>query len=167
MLLARIPGLDVRSVHLVRDSRGVAYSWSKVVMRPDTPGRDVEMLRLGPVQVGTRWMAHNAMMEVLGRRVPAIRMRYEDLFADTRATIARALEAVAEPVAPGALDFIGDAEADLEPDHTIMGNPMRMSTGRVPLRLDDAWRSSMHGVPRATVTALTWPLLVRYGYSLV
>ena len=33
-LLRRAPGLDLRVVHLVRDSRGVAYSWSKRVQRP-------------------------------------------------------------------------------------------------------------------------------------
>jgi hypothetical protein len=47
-----------------------------------------------------------------------------------------------------------------------MGNPMRLETGHVQLRLDEAWRTDMRVMDRATVTALTWPLLLRYGYRL-
>ena len=38
-LLRRVPGIDLRVVHLVRDSRGVAYSWTKEVKKPEVTGR--------------------------------------------------------------------------------------------------------------------------------
>ena len=44
-VLRAMPVLDLRLVHLIRDSRGVAYSWNKKVVRPDTPGRTVYMHR--------------------------------------------------------------------------------------------------------------------------
>ncbi|HEX2052957.1 MAG TPA: sulfotransferase, partial [Actinomycetota bacterium] len=37
-LLRKVPNLDLRVVHLVRDSRGVAYSWTKEVKKPEVTG---------------------------------------------------------------------------------------------------------------------------------
>ncbi|GFJ89664.1 hypothetical protein [Phytohabitans rumicis] len=42
-----VPGLDLRVVHVVRDARGVAYSWTKTVVRPEADG-DAEMTRYSP-----------------------------------------------------------------------------------------------------------------------
>ena len=50
-------------------------------------------------------------------------------------------------------------------DHTAGGNPSRFETGSVDIRPDDDWRYQMPGRRRPYVTALTWPLLVRYGYA--
>jgi hypothetical protein len=165
-LLAAVPGLDVRAIHLVRDSRGVAYSWGKSVRRPDVPGRDLEMLRLGSLQVSARWLLHNATMELLSRRVPVARVRYESLLSDPRGELQRALHALDLSPRDHDLDFIDGHVARLEADHTVMGNPMRMATGDVQLRLDDEWRTAMPRRARALVTGATWPFLLRYGYPL-
>lgn len=165
-LLSTIPGLQVSGIHLVRDPRGVAYSWSKRVTRPDMPGRSVEMLRMGAGQVAGRWIAHNVMMELLGRRIPMARLGYEALLADPRAEITRILETLSMPVQPASLSYIGRGSVHLEPNHTVMGNPMRLQVGEIPLRLDDAWQASIPAGARARVTAITWPLLLRYGYPL-
>ena len=54
--------------------------------------------------------------------------------------------------------------ADLAATHTASGNPMRFTTGRVPIRYDATWQTAMLAGNRRTVTALTLPLLMRYGY---
>jgi hypothetical protein len=167
MLLASLPELDVRAIHLVRDSRGVAYSWAKVVRRSDVRDQDVEMLRMSAPAVALRWILHNAMMEMVGRRIPVARLRYEQLLADPRAELERVLARLTPDLPAGALDFISRTTVQLEANHTVMGNPMRMQTGEVPLRVDDAWRTSMASPVRAAVTAMTWPFLVRYGYPLL
>jgi hypothetical protein len=41
---------------------------------------------------------------------------------------------------------------------------MRFTTGRVPIRYDATWQTAMLAGNRRTVTALTLPLLMRYGY---
>jgi hypothetical protein len=46
----------------------------------------------------------------------------------------------------------------------VSGNPMRFKTGRLDLRLDDAWRREMPHRQAALVTGLTWPLQRWYGY---
>jgi hypothetical protein len=68
----------------------------------------------------------------------------------------------------GALSFVGSDEsgrwADLSVAHTASGNPMRFATGRIPIRLDDEWRTRMTAAHRGAVTLLTLPLLAHYGY---
>lgn len=156
----------VAAIQLIRDPRGVAYSWSKVVKRPDTPGRDVEMLRMSAASVSARWILHNSLMEMLARRVPATRTRYETFLANPREELRRMLAAVGRPVDESSLDFITEDRVMLEPNHTVMGNPMRLEVGEVKLRLDDAWRARMSTADRLTVTAATWPWLMRYGYPI-
>ena len=53
-LLAHVPGIAPRVAHLVRDPRGVAWSWAKRVDRPDA---DVpsQMARVGTVRIAARW----------------------------------------------------------------------------------------------------------------
>jgi hypothetical protein len=164
-LLRRVPGLDLRLIHLVRDSRGVAYSWTKRVVRPDMLNRDAEMHRYPPTRMALRWLSRNGMMELLGRLGHAeIRVTYEELVSAPRVQLERILIGLGEPVLPGALDFISDGQIDLRPNHTVMGNPIRMETGPVRLRIDEQWRTSMDPRQVGMVTFLTRPLLRRYGY---
>jgi len=48
----------------------------------------------------------------------------------------------------------------------VAGNPTRFRTGRLALRRDDAWRSSMPARTRLLVALLTSPLRVAFGYPL-
>lgn len=165
-LLSGIPEFDVRIAHLVRDSRGVAYSWAKRVRRPDVPGRDVEMLRLNAWQVSGRWVVHNGIIELLSRRLGSGRVRYEDLVASPRAETAKLLHAMELDVPAEAFDFINGQTIRLAPNHTVMGNPMRMTTGEIEVRADEEWRAKYPAASRRLVTALTLPFLLRYGYPL-
>jgi Sulfotransferase family len=164
-LLRQCPGVELSAIHLVRDSRGVAYSWTKKIARPDTPGRVVFMHRYQPARIALRWVTRNAMMEMLGHAgVREVRVRYETLVQEPREEMTRVLKGLGEPFTPGDLAFIADGHVTLSTNHTVMGNPMRMDRGPIPLRLDDQWRSSMGRRPREMVTILTEPFLRRYGY---
>jgi hypothetical protein len=164
--LLHVEEIDLRAIHLLRDSRGVAYSWGKKVIRPDTPGREVYMHRYDPVRIGLRWDTRNLMMERLPRRgVPTARLRYEALVAHPREELRRVLRELDIPFAEEDLGFVHDGVADLGPSHTVMGNPMRMETGPVRLRLDDAWRTQMARRSSGMVTLLTRPFLRHYGYE--
>ena len=61
--LARTPGLDLRPLHLVRDSRAVAYSWSKVKAVPRVIGQADYMPRLAPRVAALQWFTKNLQME--------------------------------------------------------------------------------------------------------
>lgn len=165
LVLLRLPELDLRFLHLIRDSRGVAYSWTKKVVRPDIVGEVVYMNRFQPVRIGSRWLTRNAMAEVLTRRPPGgVRIQYEDMVADPRSQLERVIVAIDERLEPGDLSFLRGREVFLAPNHTVMGNPARMQDGATALRLDEEWRARLPRLQSGIVTALTWPLLRRYGY---
>jgi UDP-N-acetylglucosamine transferase subunit ALG13 len=164
MLLGQVPGLEVRTVHLVRDPRGVVNSWRKAVQREDGGGRDA-MIRYGVVPAAARYLAYNGLAHGLRAMGPYRFLRYEDLIDAPRDTVARLL-AFAGMATPGeTLGYLRDDEVDLEPNHTVDGNPMRMSSGPVALRRDDAWRSDLSPWDRRLTMALTAPLSLAYGYG--
>jgi hypothetical protein len=159
-VLRRMPGVDIRLLHLVRDSRGVAWSWAKLV-RSDP---EHYMRRFSPPVTAVRWVAYNLMVESLGWfGVPRLLLRYESLVAQPQAALAAIAAFVGRPVGPGALAFLDGGKARLGAHHTVAGNPMRMQAGQIDIGLDEAWRASMPFRQRAEVTALTWPLLRHYS----
>jgi Sulfotransferase domain len=163
-LLSRLGGLDLRVIHIVRDSRGVAYSWTKHVRKPEAAGESY-MPRFHPGRQSLYWMAYNAMFEALpAAGVPTMRLRYESLLEAPRPQVHRAAAFAGIPTSAAALRYLDDRAVELSVDHTVSGNPMRFRTGRLDLRLDDAWRRELPRGQAALVAAVTWPLQVRYGY---
>lgn len=156
------PSVRLRVVQCVRDSRGVAHSWARQVQRPEARGGTDLMTRYGPVRAAVMWDAHNLALELLARRgVPVHRLRYEDFLRAPREAVAELLQLAG---ASGRPDHVDATAVHLSPAHTVAGNPMRFSTGRVELRHDVAWRSQMPDADRRVVELLTAPLLARYGY---
>ena len=164
-LLRRVPGLRVRVVHLVRDSRGVAFSLGKRVRRPEVREAEAFMHRRSPWRAALEWSVFNGLFHVLRwAGTPVARVRYEDLISEPAGTIGRF---GARPGGPSPEPtFIDGRTVTLDVGHTVAGNPMRFSQGRTELRLDEAWRMEMRRWERWTTTALTAPLLITYGYRL-
>lgn len=164
-LLRHVKNLDLRLVHLVRDSRAVAYSWAKSVVEPGVPHTTAFMRQLHPARSAMHWMMFNAMchpLKALG--VPSQFLRYEDFAEDAEGTMRRVMRhAGIEPRAED-LAFLTDGSVTLAQDHSIAGNPMRFQTGTIAVRADSDWQRKMPLQDRKVVTALTLPLLARYGY---
>jgi hypothetical protein len=165
-MLTRMATYDVHVVHLIRDSRGVAFSWARRKRRPEVTERVVYMDRHGPVRSAADWSISQLTAETLnGATAGCIRLRYEDWVRDP----AFAVEAMRE-----VMDLDGTqrleawsvpgAHLELEIQHTLSGNPTRFQRGATLLSADEEWESAMTPARRAVVTALTWPLLRRYGY---
>lgn len=156
------PTVDLRVAHVVRDSRGVAYSWTKKVTRPESMSGE-EMTRYTPGRSALLWNALNSAFAMLPRcGVPVHRVRYEQLLADPTGTL-RDLALFAGLSTDG-VDIVRDGVVQLGPCHSAAGNPMRFTVGPVPLRRDDAWRTDLPDRQRRLVSALTLPLLGIYGY---
>jgi len=159
--------VDLRVLHLVRDPRAVAYSWSRQVLRPDTDTQSY-MTRYSPAMAAGQWNAQNAAFHLLARAgCPIMRLRYEDFIAEPELTL-RQVTGFAGLPAQASYPFLtvdGTSwGADLGGGHSVSGNPMRFTTGQVPIRRDERWRTSMPTVQQRAVTALTLPLLAGYGY---
>jgi SAM-dependent methyltransferase len=163
-LLRSLPGFDVRMVHLVRDARAVAHSWTRTKRRPEIHWREQDMPRYPILRSALAWdLANLAAGRVRPRSLYTL-VRYEDLMRDPRAEIGRVVQEL--HLGPVDLGFLGSGTATLGTAHTVAGNPMRFQAGPVQLRLDERWRTEMRGVDRAAVTALTAPGLLAYGYGL-
>lgn len=164
-LLACDPALDVRVLHLLRDPRGVAYSWMKTVERPETDGE--LMPQYSAKRTAGRWVTDNLGFDTLASLgVPTLQVRYEDVLAapqERLLEIARFAGAVDDGVTE--LGFIDGDTAHLSTAmHSIAGNPLRFGGDDVVLRLDDAWRSKLPAGERRTVELITRPVLSRFGY---
>jgi hypothetical protein len=158
-LLGLIPTLDVRVVHLVRDPRAVAYSWTRTKTHADIGRR---MRRYDPASSALGWTFWNGVSELLFRK-RALTVRYEDFVAAPAATMHRILDYVGE----GNRDtgFIRGGHATLASEnHTVLGNPGRVPRGSIELREDAEWRRGLGGARRLLVAGLSAPLLVRHGY---
>ena len=149
--------------HLVRDSRGVAYSWTKEVEKPEIVHGGSPMRRFHPGRMGLRWVGFNLLFELLPAfGVPSRRVVYERLVAHPREEIERILRFSGVPSTTQ--DVIEGRMVRLGRTHTVAGNPMRFRVGPLDLRVDDEWRDRFPDSQRRWVTILTWPLLRRYGY---
>jgi len=164
-LLRGMPGLDLRLVHLVRDSRGVAFSWGKLMRRLEVVDAEALMATTTPLRMSARYLAYNSLFHLLRRLgVPTLLLRYESLVRRPAAELHRVLGHAGRPAADGELGFVGDGWVELGTSHALAGNPMRFERGRVPLRLDEEWRGKMRRRHRLLTAGSTWPLLLRYGY---
>lgn len=159
--------IDLKVLHVVRDPRGVAYSWTKTVARPETDGRE-EMTRYTPAHCAVLWNAHNAAFGLLRQRGVAVRrLRYEDFVANPRQTVDKIAAFVGIDTSTDALDFLTPTSVELGQCHSAAGNPMRFRTGRLEIRSDNAWRNAMPPRQRALVGAVCAPLLRSYGYGFI
>jgi hypothetical protein len=159
------PAIDLRVVHVVRDPRGVAYSWSKEVRRPEATSGEALMTRYSPARSALLWTGHNLFLELLGRLGTRTRLlRYEHFVTDPGGVLQELITFAGLPAGADSLAFLDGATATLSPSHTVAGNPMRFRTGPISLRRDDAWRSRLPRRTQLLVSALTAPLLARYGY---
>lgn len=160
--------IDLRVVQVVRDSPAVAYSWTRTVQRPEATGAAGDSLgefmpRYGLLKVVLRWTVDNSMFDLLRLlRVPVELLRYEDLVDRPAATLERL--AVHAGLAPGTSGTLHGDRLQVQPGHTVAGNPMRFVTGELVLRPDDRWRRRYPALKQRLVRTLTAPLRSRYGY---
>lgn len=164
-ILTGIESLDVRVVHLVRDPRGVAWSWGRGKATRGVEEFGSTMARYSPMQVAVRWSLGNAGGAWwLGRRsanVPYMRVRYEDFMSAPQAVVE---EIAAFAGLEGDVPVHDGNVADLAPCHTVAGNPNRMRHGPTPLHLDREWQNRLPRRARTLVGAVTWPVRASFGY---
>ena len=127
------------------------------------PGVELYVLHLvrDPRAVAYSWLKKKVQPDCEGTRY--MMLRYEDFVAGPREALGRVLDLLGEKAS---LSQVEDQEVKLGVNHNIWGNPSRFRTGRVEIRPDTEWASRINSGDRNLITALTLPLLVRYGYPL-
>lgn len=165
-VLRTMPEVDLRVVHVVRDPRGVAFSFDKHVALPDGAALRNEMPRSTTRKVGRRWVTVNMLIGALRRTgVPVIRVRYEALVDNPRHELCRVLELAGEEPTGGAFGHLTDDGITVPRTHVVAGGRIRLVDGAVPLRLDEQWRVDMPDRSRRLVELMTAPARRRYGYQ--
>jgi hypothetical protein len=163
-MLRRVPALNVFLLHLVRDSRAVAFSWQRVRRRPEITDQTQFMPRYGVAKSSRDWMEKNALLELYGGTGGELaRIRYEDMTERPVDTVNHLLGRV-ESALGVSLGGCGDRDVT---QHTISGNPVRFSDSVPTVLSDDEWHTAMDPRQRVEVSLLTAPMLVRYGYPLI
>ena len=159
-LLDRIPSIDLHVLHLIRDPRACAFSWTR--KKESEPGRLLDTQ--GPVYTTSFWAVWNpAIRHFWRRRKSRYRLlRYEDFVRNPRKCIDDLLCFAGEESSSN--PFVDGVSLHVKPTHAIEGNAARFHRGRVEIRADHEWQSSMPAASRLVVTAMTWPLLLKYGY---
>ena len=165
VILQRVPGIDPVVLHLIRDSRAVAYSWSRRRPMPEVVEGEAYMATYGPARAAIDWARSNVAIEAAHMAgIASTRLRYEALVRAAPQELARlrsALDLTAEQTA-----LLAAPVVEVGVQHTVAGNPARFSGDQVRLRPDEEWKSAMSARHRRVVSGLTWPLLTAYGYRL-
>jgi len=157
-------GFEVYVLHLVRDPRAVAWSWSRRKSTEESD-RAAWFPRYSAVRSAFYWLLFNALGMRLGREPGSryLRVRYEDFCEDPERTVARILRfcrmGSRHPrwSAPGTIE--------LRPQHSVSGNPARFRTGSIVIEPDEEWRTRMPRLARLAVTLICAPLMWRCGYT--
>jgi hypothetical protein len=166
LLLRRATGLDARVLHLVRDSRGVAYSNTKRVEKVSTDGAATLLPQHGSTAASARFVFYNGLTSALrAAQMPYRLLRYEDLINSPVERL-REIAAYAGLDTDASFPFLADSQLTLSENHLVDGNPVRFAANPLLLRTDEQWRTKMPTRDRALVTALTLPMLVGYRYPL-
>ena len=155
-LLPEVEGIEPLYLHLVRDPRAVAHSWSR---------RKDYAHTMSAARSTAYWVGFNLASRALVERHPerSRLLRYEDFIRDPAETIRALIELCGEPAGSP----VRGRTAELHGNHTVTGNPDRFRTGTTLIRpFDGMWRAELPMRAKLATLALAWPLLTRYGYPL-
>ena len=163
LILREIGAIDSYILHLVRDSRAVAYSLQRKKLRPEFTNRAEYQTQFSPLASALRWDIVNLMVSGQARECRHYkRVHYRQLVARPQAVVADIAAFAGQPADHS--DWIAGSVIKLGDNHTVGGNPVRFKRGRMEIRSDDEWREKMPRAQQWLVAAMTLPLLWKYGY---
>jgi len=147
----------------VRDPRAVAHSFVKNFARDGvTYGSEDSQQAPSASQAAEYWRSRNVNIERTAWRIPShqqLLIRYEDLCLEREASAETLSEFLGEEIRiPETLR--------LRQQHTLAGNPMRLTQDHIEVRLNQEWNSRLSAQDEAVILKATGALARRYGYSL-
>lgn len=157
-LLSKLDTLRLEPLHLVRDPRAVAYSWTRTRRRPEIHWQEQYMRTIRPRRAALIWLEYNTAIEIfMARRKSRSRLRYEDFTTDPDRMITRVCRTAGLTEKASAMRG--------SRGHSLSGNPMRFDRRPLVVSLDNEWEVGLPARAQRVVTALTLPLLHRYQYA--
>jgi uncharacterized protein YsxB (DUF464 family) len=163
--LSLIPSIDLYILHLIRDPRGVSYSWQQLkfaspsAKKPWTP-------QFPPSKSALNWLKRNIFIETkLARSKKYLRIHYEDLIENPTAVVTKIASMLNLKLEN--IDFIKENRISLGESHLIGGNLDAFKKGReeIVLKRDERWKQHMKWLDIMLVTFITWPLMLKYSIA--
>jgi hypothetical protein len=136
-------------LHVIRDARGAVFARQRRFARSE-----------GAFAIPRS----NVLAGLFGNTGRHKVLHYESFALDPAGTLRDIAAWVGER--PSDLPLLDEHTARVGPNHTVSGNRNRFDTGKVKLVLDDRWKDGLRTRDYLLITALTGPLLSRYGYRL-
>jgi len=161
--------LDIRILHLVRDGRAVAMTYTDPARFADAKdprlrgggwGGTWESERRSIKEAAYEWLRSNEEAEEIVSNIKEplwLRITYEDLCANTQAALAKMFQFIGVEARSKPLDFRG------VPNH-IIGNGMRLDSSS-EISLDDRWRRELPGSYLKAFDAIAGDMNRRLGYE--
>jgi hypothetical protein len=144
--MLRVPALDMKLLHLVRDVRGYAASAKKRGM--------------SPLDAARTWYRDQVTIAEVAQRHPSLpfhRVRYEEICADPAGTMRRVWQFCGVSDVP--VPVVVDSTA-----HHVLGNSMRMG-GEIRIRLDESWKSRLTAEETREVMSIAGKVNQDLGFS--
>lgn len=162
-ILAEIPDIELYVLHLVRDARATAYSWTRSKVYEKQPAGTTKMPQYHPLTGSLYWCSDNLTAALLRHRCENyMLMRYEEFTRDPQRLLKRIFDFIGEPQLP--MPVAEDHTVDLTIQHSVSGNPVRFKQGQTVIKPDEEWQKAMSRATQTAVLGLAWPLMARYGY---
>lgn len=167
--LLRNPAFNVKVIHLIRDGRAVALTYTDPAeladaadptLRGGGSGGDRRDERLDIAAAAREWRRSNEAAEAVLARLPRPQwrqVRYEQYCADPAGTLSGLFEFLGvDPVA---------AKTDFRAvEHHVLGNGMRLDSAS-EVRLDERWKASLSPADAAVFAAVAGKTNEAYGYK--
>jgi hypothetical protein len=162
-LLSTISSFDVRQIYMVRDPRGVAFSWKRKKKYEPFADSDFYYKRYNVFRSAAEWLIWNTSIEFLRKldKQKYYFFRYEDFVKVSHKEIKKILEFAGEserkiPIKNGRIV--------LGKNHCIAGSPLRFRRGETEIKFDDEWKEKMNWINKTIMTFLTLPYMLYYRY---
>ncbi len=157
--LSLIPSIDLYVVQLVRDPKGVVYSWNKIKYT----SRNVPWSpKINSLQSAFTWLKRNGLTDFLFSRKKGkyLRIHYEDFVENPTQTVKEIGNMLGIELESS--HFIHGNTVQLGKNHLSGGNINTVEKGEIVLKLDERWKRDMKWWKVVLVTLVTWPLLLKY-----
>ena len=164
--MARDELIDLYIIHMVRDSRAVAYSWLRNKKRPEIHWKEEEMPIYSVFKSAWEWIMFNFIISLVKFSTGAryFFLRYEDFTSILGQELQKIILFLG--LEPAHIPSFQTHSVELSSAHTISGNPMRFERGTIRIKPDTEWVEKLSPSNKTLVTCLTFPLLIQYRYHL-
>jgi hypothetical protein len=150
-LFIHAPGIELYTVHIIRDPRACAEKAIK---------RGARFFKEGILD----WIVFHRLHEKFGMLFPNryIQLRYEDFTREPRTTIEQIVDFAGEKASTW--PFVDECRVEIKGSHIAAGNPNRSQFGIVEIKEDQDWKTRLSYPQRLLVNLLTRPWMRKYGY---